>query len=80
MMPEPCPKYRFAYDPADINPALRIEANERLTAFQFESLNQRQDRIEEAMERLERRLWLTVYGVAGAILVQAFQSFLTATP
>ena len=79
-MTDPCPKYRFAYDPADINPALRIEANEKLTEFQFNSLNQRLDRIEEAMERLERRLWLTVYGVVAAILVQAFQSLLTVTP
>ena len=79
-MTEPRQKYRFAYDPADINPALRIEANEKLTAFQFDSLNQRLDRIEEAMQRLERRLWLTVYGVVAAILVQAFQSILTVTP
>ncbi|MGR3435049.1 MAG: GTA head formation protein, RCAP_rcc01685 family [Shimia sp.] len=71
---------RYAYDPLDINPALRIEANERVTALQFESLNKRLDRIEEAMMRLERRLWLTVYGVIGAILAQAFQSILFVTP
>ena len=31
-------------------------------------------------ERLERRLWLTVYGVVAVILAQALQSFLVATP
>ncbi|MEM9853385.1 MAG: hypothetical protein AAF841_02925 [Pseudomonadota bacterium] len=71
---------RFAYDPVDLNPNLRIEANEKVTAFQFEALNKRLDRIDEMMIRLERRLWLTVYGVAAAILTQAFQSFLAVTP
>ena len=38
------------------------------------------DQIEEMMERLERRLWLTVYGVAAVILAQAFQSLLVVAP
>lgn len=79
-MSEPCRAYRLGYDPLELNPALRIEANERLAELQFDSLNKRLDRIEEAMMRLEKRLWLTVYGVAGAILAQAFQSILTVTP
>lgn len=72
--------FRYGYDPLDINPALRIEANERVTALQFESLNKRLDRIEDSMARLEKRLWLTVYGVVAAILAQAFQSLLIAAP
>jgi hypothetical protein len=32
------------------------------------------------MERLERRLWLTVYGVVAVILAQAVQSFLVVAP
>jgi len=74
------PVLRFAYDPMDLNPNLRIEANERVAAFQFDALNKRLDRIDEMMVRLERRLWLTVYGVAAAILAQAFQSFLAVSP
>ena len=38
------------------------------------------DKIEETMERLERRLWLTVYGVVATILAQGFQSLLNMTP
>lgn len=72
--------YRLGYDPDAFNPALRIEANEKLTALQFDSLNKRLDRIEAMMLRLEKRLWLTVYGVLGAILAQAFQSLLTVAP
>lgn len=79
-MSDESPKYRYGYDPMDYNPALRIEANERVTSLQFESLNQRLDRIEEAMGRLEKRLWLAVYGVVAAILAQAFQSLLHVTP
>ena len=36
--------------------------------------------IEALMERLERRLWLTVYGVVAVILAQAVQSFLVVAP
>ncbi|MGB0800060.1 MAG: GTA head formation protein, RCAP_rcc01685 family [Planktomarina sp.] len=79
-MTETAPKYRYAYDPADINPAIRIEANEKVTSMQFESINKHLDRIEEAMMRLEKRLWLAVYGVVAAILAQAFQSILTVAP
>lgn len=74
------PRFRYGYDPAAFNPQAQIEANERLTALQFEGLNKRLDRIEEVAMRLEKRLWLTVYGVVAAILAQAFTSFLTVTP
>ena len=43
-------------------------------------MNRRLDRIEAMIERLEKRLWLTVYGVVAVILAQAFQSILVATP
>ena len=36
--------------------------------LQFEALGQRLAKIEEMMERLERRLWLAVYGVVAAIV------------
>jgi len=61
-------------------PSLKIEAHERLAALQFSQLNTQLSKIEAMMERLERRLWLTVYGVVGVILAQAFESILTATP
>ncbi|MGV6839065.1 MAG: GTA head formation protein, RCAP_rcc01685 family [Planktomarina sp.] len=74
------PRFRYGYDPAAFNPQVQIEANERLTALQFDGINKRLDRIEEAMMRLEKRLWLTVYGVVGAILAQAFTSLLNIAP
>lgn len=61
----------------DCSPGLRLAAHERIAQIQHEAVNRRLDRIEMMMERLEKRLWLTVYGVAAVILAQAFQSFLT---
>jgi hypothetical protein len=43
-------------------------------------LKDRLARLEEEHERLEKRLWLAVYGVAAAILASAFQSILSAVP
>lgn len=68
------------YPSFDCAPGLKLAAHERVAAIQHEHLCRRLDQLEELMERLERRLWLTVYGVAAAILTQAFQSILTAIP
>lgn len=61
-------------------PGLKLQAHERLTALHFDTLNARLDRLEALLERLEKRLWLAVYGVAAVILAQAFQSFLAVSP
>jgi hypothetical protein len=74
------PEDRFGHDLFECAPGLRLEAHERLAALQFEALNKRLDKIDMLIERMERRLWLTVYGVVAAILGQAFQSILTAVP
>ncbi|MDK3019279.1 GTA head formation protein, RCAP_rcc01685 family [Pseudodonghicola flavimaris] len=59
-------------------PGLRLAAHERVSQIQHDNICHRLDRLEELMERLERRLWLTVYGVVAMILAQALQSVLTA--
>ena len=61
-------------------PALRLEAHERVSKLQVEALNARFERLELLIERLEKRLWLTLYGVAGVILAQAFRSIIGAMP
>ncbi|MEO9685889.1 MAG: hypothetical protein ABJF86_10035 [Tateyamaria sp.] len=61
-------------------PGLRLEAHERLTTVHFEHLERRLCRIEELMERLEKRLWLTVYGVVAIVLATGFQSIMAAIP
>lgn len=71
---------RPGFERFDCAPALRLEAHERVAALQFEAMNRRLDRLEEVLERLEKRLWLAVYGVVAAILGQAFQGLLVAVP
>ena len=61
-------------------PGIRLQAHERVAQVHFDHINTRLDKLEELMERLEKRLWLTVYGVAAVVLAQAFQSFMVAIP
>jgi len=62
--------------PFDCAPGLRLAAHERVIQVQQDNLNRRLDQLEQMMERLDRRLWFTVYGVAAVILAQAFRSFM----
>ena len=52
-------------------PALRMDAQRRISKLQYETLKERLQKIEATLERLERRLWLTVYGVVAAVLAEA---------
>ena len=61
-------------------PGLRLHAHEQLVAVQLKHIEQRFDRLEKMMERMEKRLWLTVYGVVAVILAQALESLLVVAP
>ena len=67
---------RPGFEAFDCAPALRLDAHERVNKLQVDGLNRRLERLEQDMERLEKRLWLTVYGVVALVLAQAFQSVL----
>lgn len=71
---------RYGFEAFDCAPALRLEAHERVSRLQHDGLNRRLEKIEEMMEKLEKRLWLTVYGIAAVILTQAVQSLLEIKP
>ena len=71
---------RYGFEAFDCAPALRLEAHERVSKLQNEAMVHRLEKIEQMLERLEKRLWLAVYGVVGAILAQAFQPLLAAMP
>lgn len=64
----------------ECGPGIRLQAHERVAQVHFDHINTRLDKLEELMERLEKRLWFTVYGVAAVVLAQAFQSFMVAVP
>lgn len=71
---------RYGFEAFDCAPALRLEAHERVQALHIDGLNQRAERLEALVEKLEKRLWLTVYGVVAVVLGQAVQSVVTAAP
>jgi hypothetical protein len=66
---------RYLYAPFDVANA-RIDANERVLEERWTALTFRLEGIERALERLERRLWLAVYGVAAVILTEAVSHLL----
>jgi len=66
---------RFLYDPFDAANA-RIEANERVAEERWQGLSFRLKGIEAALERLERRLWLAVFGVVSVVLAQGINELI----
>lgn len=68
---------RFLYDSFDLATA-RIEAQERVDEERRAGLEYRLGKIEEELERLERRLWLAVYGVASGVVVHGALAFVAA--
>lgn len=69
---------RFLYEPFDAA-AARIETNERVNAERWTGLERRLKMIEASLERLERRLWLAVYGVVAFGLTRGIQALLEFT-
>ena len=58
----------------------RFETQERIMALQFGAMEKRLEKIESLIEGLEKRLWMTVYGVVAVILTQAVQGVLDYAP
>ena len=68
---------RYLYEPFDSAHA-RIETHERVFEERWTALNRILEQIERGLERLERRLWLAVYGVALAMAGQILAFLMTA--
>ncbi len=71
---------RFLKEPFDCVHEHRFEAVDRIMALQFETVEKRLERIEAMIVGVEKRLWMTVFGVAGVILSQAVQSLIAFGP
>lgn len=69
---------RYLYEPFDAA-AARIETNERVNAERWMALERRLTVIEASLERLERRLWLALYGVVAFVLTRGVQALLEFT-
>lgn len=68
---------RFLFDSFDAATA-RIEANERVAEERWSAIDYRLQHIEQSLERLERRLWVIVFGVAAFLLAQGAEALVTA--
>lgn len=68
---------RYLYDSFDAATA-RIEANERVAEERWAALEFRLTQIDAVLERLEKRIWLGVYGVAAFLLAQGAEAIIHA--
>lgn len=68
---------RFLYDSFDAT-AARIEANERVANERWSGLEYRLGLIEATLERLEKRIWVGVFGVAAFLLAQMAETIIQA--
>lgn len=71
---------RFLFEPFQYGPKEFQAAHDTILNMKFDAVDVRLGRMEFLMERMERRLWLTVYGVVATILAQAVKTLLTMTP
>ncbi|MFN4158510.1 MAG: hypothetical protein ACK4GO_08930 [Gemmobacter sp.] len=68
---------RYLFDSFDAA-AARIEANERVAEERWGALEYRLGQIETTLERLEKRIWLGVFGVAAFLLTQGAEALIKA--
>ncbi|MDA0962804.1 MAG: hypothetical protein O2898_07790 [Proteobacteria bacterium] len=58
----------------DCAPGLRLQAHEQVTQLRFDKLAADLERIEALVERLEKRMWLALYGVLAVVATEAVRS------
>ncbi len=68
---------RYLYESFDAA-AARIDAHERVMAERWSALDFRLAQIDAALERLEKRIWVGVYGVAAFLLAQGAEAIMAA--
>ncbi len=70
---------RFLYAPFEVAEA-RIDANERVALERWAAIDRRLTRIEDGLERLEKRVWLAVWAIAAVVLSEGAASLLASLP
>ena len=66
---------RFLYEPFDVASA-RIDVNERIAEERWSQLERRLLHIEVMLDRLEKRIWVAVYGAASLIMADIAYSLI----
>jgi hypothetical protein len=67
---------RYLYEPFEYARADTVKANERVQDERWRGLEYRLGQIEQMLERLERRVWLTIFGVTAAVLSETITGLL----
>ena len=65
---------RYLKEPFECAHEHRFVAAEKIVALQFENVERRLEKIEAMIVGVEKRVWMTVFGVVGVFLAQAVQS------
>ena len=68
---------RYLYEGFDAT-SMRLEATERVAEERWSGLEFRLGQIDASLERLEKRIWVGVYGVAAFLLSQMAETIITA--
>jgi hypothetical protein len=68
---------RFLYEPFDVTQA-RLDVAEKIAEERWTQLERRLVHMETTLDRLERRMWLAVYGAASLILANIAYGLLSA--
>lgn len=66
---------RYLFEPFEYARADTVIANERVQDERWRALEYRLGQIEVMLERLERRVWLTIFGVTAAVLSETVTGF-----
>ncbi len=70
---------RFLYEPFNAT-AAKVDTIEKVNEERWKGLERRLMVIEGMLERLEKRLWLAVYGIAAFVLTQAVYQLIQLNP
>lgn len=70
---------RFLYEPFNAT-AAKVDTIEKVNEERWKGLERRLMVIEAMLERLEKRLWLAVYGIAAFVLTQAVYQLIQLNP
>lgn len=67
---------RYLYEPFEVH-TVRLEAQERVYEERWAGLEKRLTRIEDVLDRLEKRLWMAVSGAAGLVAADIVYTLLS---
>ena len=67
---------RYLYEPFEFATVHRIEAHEKIVETQVEAMERHFERLEAAVDRLERRMWMALYGVVAVILAELARAYM----